>query len=74
MSWITNKKYYRELNLWKDNNVFTVGKGINGEHRKWYIYTAKQGCILRDTIGEVFDEAEREYPEIRQWIAEFNDR
>jgi len=65
---------YKELNLWRDGNVFSVGKGINGEHDKWYIYTAKQGHILCDTIDEVFDKAEQEYPEISQWIAEFNDR
>lgn len=65
---------YKELNLWKNNNVFTIGKGINGQHDLWYIYTAKQGHMLCDTIDEAFDKAEQEYPEIMQWVSEFNDR
>jgi hypothetical protein len=64
---------YQELNLRKDYKLFTISKGTWASTERWYLY-ANGDDYYGDTIEEVFDKAEKEYPLIRQWIPEFNDR
>jgi hypothetical protein len=64
---------YQELNLWKDDRLFTINKGTWASTERWHLY-ANGNDYYGDTAEEVVNQAEQEYPLIRQWLPEFNTR
>jgi hypothetical protein len=64
---------YKELKLWKDDQLFTVRKGIPGGPDRWDIWTPRD-TYFGASADEVLQQAEQFYPEIYSWLSEFNDR
>ena len=67
------RNHFRELHYWNDAGHFTIGKGTTDSADYWYCWTPKDGHY-GDTASDVIRLAEKDYPDIRQWLDDFNER
>lgn len=69
---IIRNNYYREVNCWRGDDIFTIRLrgAVAYEATGWELSTPAN-LHYDDSLEGVVAQAEKDYPEIRQWYGMF---